>query len=117
MPREFCDFDEYLLNKAKEKTAFAINEVVSGLSARLDKMQRMLEVKALDPTYDFDELVLIREDKLSSKFKMPEMKKFNGNEDLKVHLKQYVVIIRTTQLSKSQIVKSFVLSLEGPIVN
>ena len=41
------------------------------------------------------------------------MKKFTDIEDPYLHLKQYVTHMRTTGLSKIQIVKQFFLSLKG----
>eukprot|EP00257_Ricinus_communis_P015340 XP_015573227.1 uncharacterized protein LOC107261072 [Ricinus communis] len=59
-------------------------ETVSGLSASIDKMQDMLEIKGLDLTYDFEKLVLTGKDKLPAKFMMPIMNKFNRTSDLKM---------------------------------
>ena len=56
-------------------------------------------------------------DKLPDKFKMPQLQKFNGTGDLKIHLSQYTTTMSTTKALLSMVTRLFVLSLEGIAVN
>ena len=57
------------------------------------------------------------EEQLPVEFKMPNMMKFNGNGDPRVHLRQYISIMSATGLSKRQVLKMFGMSLKGtPVV-
>ena len=50
---------------------------------------------------------------LPRKFKFPDIRKFTGTEDPHFHLKQYVTHMKVTDLTKTQIIKQFSMSLEG----
>ena len=64
---------------------------------------------------DYDTMAF--EEQLPAEFKMPNMVKFNGNGDPKVHLRQYVSMMSTAGLSKRQVLKMFGMSLkEAPVV-
>ena len=60
---------------------------------------------------DYDTMAF--EKQLPVEFKMPNMMKFNGNGDPRVHLRQYVSIMSATGLSKRQVLKLFGMSLKG----
>ena len=74
-------------------------------------MQLLMKDKGIDTVMNYGDLD--DKDPLPKKFKFPEMKKFLGTEDPHLHLKQYVTHMKTTELTKAQIVKQFPLSLEG----
>ena len=44
------------------------------------------------------------------------MRKYSGNDDPHLHLKQYVTYMSATELTNAQIVKQFPMSLEGAII-
>lgn len=47
---------------------------------------------------------------------MPDMAKFSGNGDPRVHLRQYVSLMSATGLSKRQVLRMFGMSLEGALM-
>ena len=76
-------------------------------------VQTMMKEKGIDAPLDYTNLSLEREDEpLPPKYKFPNMKKYSGTDDPHLHLKQYVTYMKATRLSKAQIVKQFLLSLE-----
>ena len=73
-----------------------------------------MKKKGIDAPLDYTNLDLYKgSDPLSKKFKFPDMKKYTGTEDPHLHLKQYVTYLSATELTNAQIVKQFLLSLEG----
>ena len=52
-------------------------------------------------------------DKLLDKFKMPQLQKFDGTGDPRIHLSQYTTTMSTTKAPLSVVTRLFVLSLEG----
>ena len=68
-----------------------------------------------DDLLDYDAMAF--EEQLPAQFKMPDMVKFNGNGDPRVHLRQYMSLMSSTGLTKAQVQKMFGMSLEGaPVV-
>ena len=67
--------------------------------------------------FDFDDMMQIGEDKLSDKFKMPQLQKFNGTGDPRIHLSQYTITISTTKAPMFVVARLFMLSLNGMAVN
>ena len=61
-------------------------------------------------SFDFDDMMQFDGDKLPDKFKMPQLKKFNGTRDLRIHLSQYTTIISTTKAPLSIVARLFILS-------
>ena len=68
-------------------------------------------------SFDFDDMIHFDGDKLPDKFKMPQLQKFDGTEDPRIHLSQYIIIMSTTKALMSVDTILFVLSLEGMAVN
>ena len=56
-------------------------------------------------------------DELPKKFKMPQLQKFDGTGDPRIHLSQYTTTMSTTKAPLSIVTRLFVLSLEGIAVN
>ena len=74
----------------------------------------MMKEKGIDAHLDYTNLSLERDDDpLPRKFKFPDIRKFTGTEDLDPHLNQYVTNMKATDLTKTQIIKQFSMSLEG----
>ena len=77
----------------------------------------MMKEKGNDGPLDYTNLSLEREDEpLPTKYKFSTMKKYSGTDDPHLHLKQYITYMKATELSEAQIVKQFLLSLEGAAV-
>ena len=55
-------------------------------------------------------------DHLPRKFKFPDMRKYSENDDPHLHLKQYVTYMSVTELTNTQIVKQFLMSLGGAVI-
>ena len=69
-------------------------------------VQTMMKEKRIDAPLDYINLSLEREDEpLPSKYKFSNMKKYSGTDNPHLHLKQYVTYMKTTELSKAQILK------------
>ena len=66
-------------------------------------------------SFDFDDMMNTKGDKLPDKFKIPQLHKFDGTGDPRMHLSQY--IMSTTKTPLSVVTRLFVLSLEGIAVN
>ena len=87
------------------------------LTKTMAQMQIMMKEKGMTTPMDYVDLDLYEEDDpLPQKFKFPNMKRYSGTDDPYLHLKQYVVYMKPTGLSKAQIIKQFPLSLEGAAV-
>ena len=56
-------------------------------------------------------------DELPDKFKMPQLQKFDGTGDPRIHLSQYTIIMSTTKAPLSVVTRLFVLSFEDIVVN
>ena len=68
-------------------------------------------------SFDFDDMMQFDGDKLPDKFKMPQLQKFDGIRDSRIHLNQYMTTMSTTKAPISVVTRLFVLSLEGMAVN
>ena len=67
--------------------------------------------------FDFDDMMQFDGDKLPNKFKMPQLQKFDGTKDPRIHLSQYITTMSTTKAPMSIVAKFFLLSLESMAVN
>ena len=77
-------------------------------------VQTMMKEKGIDAPLDYTNLSLERDDEpLPRKFKLPNIRKFTRMEDPHLHLKQYVTYMKATNLTETQIIKQFSMSLEG----
>ena len=73
-----------------------------------------MKEKGLATSMDYLDLSLDEEgDLLPPKFKFPNMKKYSRTYDPHLHLKQYTTYMKSTGLTKAQIVQQFPMSLEG----
>ena len=62
-------------------------------------------------SFDFDDMVHFEEDKLPDKFKMPQLQKFDGTGDPRIHLSQYTTTMSTTKALLVIVTNLFTLSL------
>ena len=84
------------------------------MTKTMAQMQSVMKKKGLAASMDYSDLSLDgEEDPLPLKFKFPNMKKYSGTDDPHLHLKQYTTCMKDTGLTKAQIVKQFLMSLEG----
>ena len=73
--------------------------------------------QGLGYSFDFDDMMQLDGDKLPDKFKMPQLQKFDGTGDPRIHLSQYTTTMSTTKALMSVVARLFVLSLESMAVN
>ena len=87
------------------------------MTRAMTQMQIMIKENGMTTPMDYADLTLDDEDDpLPRKYKFLSMKKYSGTDDPHLHLKQYVTYMKPTGLSKAQIIKQFLLSLEGAVV-
>ena len=66
----------------------------------------MMKEKGMKAPLDYTDLNLYNgDDPLPQKFKFPDMRKYSGNDNPHLHLKQYLTYMSTTELTNAQIVK------------
>ena len=69
-------------------------------------VRTMMKEKGIGAPLDYTNLSLERGDEpLPPKYRFLNMKKYSGTDDPHLHLKQYVTYMKTTELSKAQILK------------
>ena len=82
----------------------------------MNKLQTTLKKHGLNPNFTNLDIDLEERESLSPKYQFPSMKKYSGIDNPHLHLKQYVTHMKATGLSKAQIIKQFLLSLEGAAI-
>ena len=83
----------------------------------MTQVQMMMKEKWIDSPMDYADLSLDEDNHpLPRKFKFLNMKKYNGTDDPHLHLKQYIIHMKTTNLNKAQIIRQYPLSLEGALI-
>ena len=92
------------------------SEWAKKMNKTMARMQMVMKEKDIDTAVDYVNLDE-GDDPLPPKFKFPNMKKFTGIDDPHLHLKQFATYMKTTGLTKAQIVKQFSMSLEGAPVH
>ena len=76
-----------------------------------------MKKKGMEAPLNYTDLDLHKgNDPLPRKFKFPNMRKYLGNDDPRLHLKQYVTYMSATKLANAQIIKQFLISLEGAAI-
>ena len=87
---------------------------VKDLAKTMAQMQIQMKEKGINAPLDYTDLDLYKgSDPLPRKFKFSDMKKYSGIDEPYLYLKQYVTYLSATELTNTQIVKQFPLSLEG----
>ena len=92
---------------------FGSQAEIQKLRDQVESVTRKMKGKDED-LLDYEAMTF--EEQLPAQFKMPDMARFNGNGDLRVHLRQYVSVMSSVGLSKCQVQKMFGMSLEGALV-
>ena len=90
---------------------------MQALNQKMSKMEELMRGQGIGYLFDFDDILCMEGDKLSDNFKMPQLQKFDGTGDPRIHLSQYTTTMSTTKASLSVVTKLFVLSIEGITVN
>ena len=80
-------------------------------------MEELMRRQGMSYSFDFDDMMQFDGDKLPDKFKMPQLQKFDGTGDPRIHLSQYITTMSTTKALMLVVARLFVLSLEGMAIN
>ena len=115
------EIKNYMIEKAKRESLEQVQEQeskqVKALTHKMSKMKELMRGQGMGYSFDFDDMMQFDGDKLPDKFKMPQLQKFDGTRDPRIHLSQYTITMSTTKAPLSVVTRLFVLSLEGIAVN
>ena len=118
---KFEDVENYMVEKAKKESLELAQDLESkqmkALTQKISKMEELIRGQGMSYSFNFDDMLQFDGDKLPDKFKMPQLQKFDGTGDPRIHLSQYTTIISTTKAPMFVVTRLFVLSLEGIVVN
>ena len=118
---KFKDVENYMVEKAKKESLELVQDLESKqmqvLNQKMSKMEELMRGQGMGYSFDFDDMIHFEEDKLPDKFKMPQLQKFDGTGDPRIHLSQYTITMSTTKAPMSVVARLFMLSLEGTTVN
>ena len=118
---KFEDVENYMVKKAKKESLELAQDIESkqmkALNQKMSKMEELLKGQGIGYSFDFDDILCKEDDELPEKFKMPQLQKFDGTGDPRIHLSQYTTTMSTTKAPMSVVARLFVLSLEGMAVN
>ena len=90
---------------------------MQALNQKMSKMEELIRGQGIGHSFDFDDILCMEGDELPEKFKMPQLQKFDGTGDPRIHLSQYTTTMSTTKAPLSVVTRLFVLSLGGIAVN
>ena len=117
----FEDLRNYMVEKAKKDSLELVQDLESKqmkvLTQKMSKMEELMRGQGMGYSFDFDDMMQFDGDKLPDKFKMPQLQKFDGTGDPRIHLSQYMTTMSTTKAPMSVVARLFVLSLEGTTIN
>ena len=118
---KFEDVENYMVEKAKKESLELVQDLESkqmqALNQKMSKMEELMRGQGIGHSFDFDDILGMEGDELPEKFKMPQLQKFDGTGDPRIHLSQYKTTMSTTKAPISVVARLFVLSLEGMAVN
>ena len=118
---KFKDVENYMVDKANKESLELVQDLESkhmkALTQKMSKMEKLMRGQGMGYSFDFDGMMQFDEDKLPDKFKIPQLQKFNGTGDPRIHLSQYMTTMSTTKALMSVVARLFVLSLEGTTFN
>ena len=118
---KFEDVENYMVEKGKKESLELAQDLESkqmqALNQKMTKIEELMRVQGMGYSFDFDDMMQFDGDKLPDKFKMPQLQKFDGTGDPRIHLSQYTIIMSTTKTLMSVFTRLFMLSLEGMAVN
>ena len=105
---KFEDVENYMIKKAKKESLELVQDLESkqmkALTQKMSKMEELMRGQGLGYSFDFDDMMQIGEVKLPNKFKMPQLQKFDGTGDPRIHLSQYTITMSTTKAPFSMVV-------------
>ena len=82
--------ENYMVEKAKKESLELAQDLESKqmkvLTQKMSKMEELMRGHGMGDSFDFNDMMHFEEDKLPDKFKMPQLQKFDGTRDLRIHL-------------------------------
>ena len=86
----FEDMENYMVKKAKKESLELAQDFESkqmkALTQKMSKMEELMRGQGMGYSFDFDDMMQFDGDKLPDKFKMPQLQKFDGTGDPRIHL-------------------------------
>ena len=87
---KFEDVENYMVEKAKKESLELVQDLESkhmkALTHKMSKMEELMRGQGMGYSFDFDDVMQVDGDKLPDKFKMPQLQKFDGTGDPRIHL-------------------------------
>ena len=80
---------------------------MKALTQKMSKMEELMRGQSMSYSFDFDDMMQFDGDKLSDKFKMSQLQKFDGTRDPRIHLSQYTTTMSTTKAPMSVVARLF----------
>ena len=118
---KFEDVENYMVEKSKKESLELAQDLESkqmkALTQKMSNMKELMRGQRMGYSFDFDDMMQLDGNKLPNKFKIPQLQKFNGTGDPRIHLSQYITTMSTTKALISVVTRLFMLSLEGMVVN
>ena len=96
-----------MVEKAKKESLELVQDLESKqmkvLTQKMSKMEELIRGQGMGYSFDFDDMMQFDGDKLPDKFKMPQLQKFDGTGDPRIHLSQYITTMSTTKALMSMV--------------
>ena len=87
---KFEDVENYMVEKAKKESLKLAQDLESkqmqALNQKMSKMEELMRGQGIGYSFDFDDILCMEGDELPDKFKMPQLQKFDGTGDPRIHL-------------------------------
>ena len=90
---------------------------MKALTQKMSRMEELMGGQSMGYSFDFTDILCTEENKLLDNFEVPQLPKFNGAGDPRIHLSQYLTVMSIAKAPLSIVTKLFVSSLEGTVVN
>ena len=74
---------------------------MKALTQKISKMEELMREQGMGYSFNFNDMMQFDGDKLADKFKMPQLQKFDGTRDPRIHLSQYTITMSTTKAPMS----------------
>ena len=109
---KFEDVENYMVEKAKKESLELVQDLESkqmkALNQKMSKMEELMRGQGMGCSFNFEDMMQFDGDKLPDKFKMPQLQKFDGTGDPRIHLSQYTTTMSTTKAPLAIVIKLFV---------
>ena len=87
---KFKDVENYMVEKAKNESFELAQDIESkqmqALNQKMSKMEELMKGQGIGYSFDFNDILCMEGDELPEKFKMPQLQKFDGTGDPRIHL-------------------------------